>query len=51
MADTTDGSGSTSDGSSTSGGDGGIINFLTQPLGMALVGGFVAAIAAGYFII
>jgi len=49
MASTTNSDGS--DGSSGGSSMGGIVDFLTQPLGMAAVGGFIAAIVAGYLII
>jgi len=50
MASTTTDDGSTSDGSS-GGGSGGIVEFLTRPIGIALVGGFGAAIVAGWYIL
>lgn len=46
---------STSDTSSTSdnttSGDGGIVDFLMSPIGMAVAGGFVIALVAGYMIL
>jgi len=53
MAEATDPNDEGSDGSNSgpSGSSGSIIDWLTQPLGMAFVGGLVAAIIAGYYVI
>mgnify|MGYP006282368423 CR=1 FL=1 len=42
-------SNSTGDSTGSDSGEGGIVEFFMQPIGMALLGGF--AIVAGYFII
>lgn len=45
---------STNDGSTSDGTDGsssGMMDFVTTPLGMGLLGGIVIAIAAGYYIL
>jgi len=52
MAEATDPNNEGSDGSNNgSSNSGSIIDWFTQPLGMAFVGGLVAAIIAGYYVI
>lgn len=47
---TSDGGSTTSDGSNTGSGSGGIVDFLTSPIGMALAGGVAITLVAGYLV-
>lgn len=51
MVSTSTSGNSESGGSPSSSGANGIVEFLKTPIGIAAVGGFGAAIIAGYFII